>query len=518
MMLGEKNYLLDLSSATGEGINELCVGGRLSGRIYVHLGYFRIIDAPEEAVSYSIILEKLYKSSKETELFTIELTDYMPKGLTYKDFKENRNHFIINVAKDLGLGIITNDNTLISMAQSLGIDIIKIPYRSVFPSFTKFFEGDVMSVHLKEGVPPMIKRGKPGEWKLEYIGTEPTSRSELEALLREVHEYSVSASESVKEIIRPGSLIAQVGHYRIVATKPPLSDGMEITIVKPLRKLRLSDYRISRKLLERFEKRAEGILIAGAPGMGKTTFAQALAEFYYEKGKIVKTVESPRDMQLPPEITQLSKTYATSEELHDVLLLSRPDYTIYDEMRDTNDFELFTDLRLAGVGMVGVVHATSPIDAVQRFISRVDLGMIPSIIDTVVFIKNGDVEKVYTLETTVKVPHGLTESDLARPVVIVRNAETDEPEYEIYVFGERTFVVPIKKTMTRQYHIAEKQVRRVLSHYVPDDEITLESNSENKMLIKVPPEYMPMIMGKTRKKLDKISRQTGIQIEITPTS
>jgi predicted PilT family ATPase len=53
---------------------------------------------------------------------------------------------------------------------------------------------------------------------------------------------------------------------------------------------------------------------------------------------------------------------------------------------------------------------------------------------------------------------------------------------------------------------------------MPDDEITLESNSENKMLIRIPPEYMPMIMGKTRKKLDRISRQTGIQIEIVPIS
>ncbi len=65
-------------------------------------------------------------------------------------------------------------------------------------------------------------------------------------------------------------------------------------------------------------------------------------------------------MILPNEITQISKTYASSEEIHDLLLLSRPDFTIFDEMRDTADFQLYIDLRLAGVGMVGVVHATSP--------------------------------------------------------------------------------------------------------------------------------------------------------------
>ena len=289
---------------------------------------------------------------------------------------------------------------------------------------------------------------------------------------------------------------------------------MEITIVKPLRKLRLSDYSVSSKLLERFEKQAEGILIAGAPGMGKTTFAQALAEFYYEKGKIVKTVESPRDMQLPPEITQLSKTYATSEEIHDILLLSRPDYTIYDELRDTKDFELFADLRLAGVGMVGVVHATSPIDAIQRFIGRVELGMIPSIIDTVIFIKNGDIEKVYTLETTIKVPHGLTESDLARPVVVVKDFYTGDPEYEIYVFGERTFVVPVKKKATVQQRKMAKRVLRVLAKYVPEEDIEITTAGTDRIIITIPAEYAPIALSKSKKKLDRLRKQLGVKFEV----
>ena len=55
-------------------------------------------------------------------------------------------------------------------------------------------------------------------------------------------------------------------------------------------------------------------------------------------------------------------------------------------MRTDEDFRLYVDLRLAGIGMVGVVHAASPIDAIQRFINRVELGMIPSIIDTVLIL------------------------------------------------------------------------------------------------------------------------------------
>jgi ATPase len=179
--------------------------------------------------------------------------------------------------------------------------------------------------------------------------------------------------------------------------------------------------------------------------MGKTTFAQALAEYYMRMGKVVKTVESPRDMVLPDEITQYSKHYATLGELHDILLLSRPDYTVFDEMRTDEDFKLYADLRLAGIGMIGVVHATSPIDAIQRFIGRVELGMIPSIVDTVIFIKNGVVEKVYELRMTVKLPTGLREAELSRPVIEVRDFLTGELEYEVYTFGEQTVVVPVKK-------------------------------------------------------------------------
>jgi len=208
--------------------------------------------------------------------------------------------------------------------------------------------------------------------------------------------------------------------------------------------------------------------------MGKTTFAQALAEYYLRKGKIVKTIESPRDMRLPPQVTQYSKAYASPDELHDVLLLSRPDYTVFDEMRTDEDFKLYVDLRLAGIGMVGVVHATSPIDALQRFIRRVDLGMIPSIIDTVVFIDKGEVSKVYIVNMTVKLPTGLREADLARPVVEVRDFITDELEYEIYTFGDETIVVPVKKLVRSSI---EYKLKEVILKELPSANIKVNGNS-----------------------------------------
>ena len=44
--------------------------------------------------------------------------------------------------------------------------------------------------------------------------------------------------------------------------------------------------------------------MAGPPGSGKRTLASSLAQFYTRGGKIVKTFESPRDLQVPDEVTQ----------------------------------------------------------------------------------------------------------------------------------------------------------------------------------------------------------------------
>ena len=66
----------------------------------------------------------------------------------------------------------------------------------------------------------------------------------------------------------------------------------------------------------------------------------------------------------------------------------------------------------------------SPLDAVQNIIGKVELGMIPQIVDTIIFMSGGMVKKVYEIKLTVKVPHGITEADLARPLVEVRDFES----------------------------------------------------------------------------------------------
>jgi ATPase len=357
------------------------------------------------------------------------------------------DYLIIKIARETKSTLLTSDRILYETAKVYNVDCLFIEKEGLSienPPFLDLFTDDTISVHIIENTKVKRKRGKPGEWYLEEID-KVYGNKDIEDLIDKIIYIARNRRDSFIEQEKKNSLIIQLGIFRIVIVKPPLSDAYEITIVKPSKILRIEDYNLNEKIVERLKEKSEGIVIVGKPGSGKTTFAQALAEYYLSMKKIVKTIESPRDLILSPDIVQYSKNYSTDEEIHDILLLSRPDYVIFDEMRDTRDFKLYIDLRLAGIGMIGVAHAERPIDIVHRLLSRTELGLIPQIIDTIIYINKGQIEKVYYLNLTVKIPHGLKEEDLARPVVEVRDFITNDLEYEIYTFGEEIMVVPIKK-------------------------------------------------------------------------
>ena len=354
----------------------------------------------------------------------------------------------------------------------------------------EFFDETTMSVHLKQGLPPYAKKGSPGNWYLEKIGEDPLSAELIEELAIEIIEMVRVDDHSFVEIEKNGAVVAQLREFRIVITRPPFSNDVEITAVHPLVTLSLKDYSIDSKLDKRLQK-AEGILVAGAPGAGKSTFSAALANYYLEQGKVVKTLESVRDLQVKPEITQYTKLEGSLENSADILLLVRPDFTIFDEVRTTKDFQIYADFRLSGVGMVGVVHSSSAIDAIQRFIGRIELGMLPSIIDTIVFIEGGDISTVLIIKMTVKVPHGFRDKDLARPVVEVRDFRTTRLSYEIYSFGQDIVINPINPIEPKDSFMREEHFKKeFLSKKKKDKKIELDIKvSKQKILIKADPVY-----------------------------
>jgi len=460
-------------------------------------------------------INKIRELSKKLE-FNLEFSGKRPNAyeIKYARFGEI-DSLIRELAYDENASLMTSDKTQAMVAEAKGIHVVFIEIKKLFKKLKleKFFDETTMSIHLRENVVPYAKKGTPGKWKFVAVGDTKLTRDDIKDISHEIIEESTIAKDAFIEIERAGSTIAQLGKFRIVITKPPFSDGWEITAVRPVKTLSLEDYKLSEKLNKRIAEQAEGILIAGSPGMGKSTFAQALAMFYSEKEKIVKTIEAPRDLVLPENITQYAISHGSAQEIHDVLLLSRPDYTIFDEMRNTSDFQLFADLRLSGIGLAGVVHATNPIDAIQRFVGRIELGVIPQVIDTVIFIKNGFIDKILSLKMVVKVPTGMTEADLARPVVIVSDFETNKLEYELYSYGEETVVVPvISNHKTPKDKLAEKTIKDIFRHY--SDDVKVDVVSENKCIVYVPEDRISKIIGRQGKNIGEIEKRLGMSIDI----
>ena len=472
-------------------------------------------------------LQKLQELQDEGEL----AVSFKGKRPTNYDIKYAKSGEIDSIIRDIARSemgtLLTNDKVQAEVAKSQGIPVYfyeqKIMDKPL--SIEKYFDDETMSVHLKENVVPMAKKGIPGHIDFVVLNEKRYTYRELQEIVDEILDKAKNDPKTYLESEKKGSYVVQSREYRISIAYPPFSEGLEITALRPVANIDLDEYHLSDKLLERIRTNAEGILISGSPGAGKSTFVQAIGKYYSSKlNKVVKTMESPRDLQLPDEITQYAPLEGSMENTADVLLLVRPDYTIYDELRKNTDFSIFADMRLAGVGMIGVVHATRPIDAIQRIASRVELGVIPSIVDTSIYIENGQVTSVYETKMTVKVPTGMKEADLARPVIEVRDFETGELKNEIYTYGEQTIVMDInlvngsgsddayKSSVER---IAEQEILRKVKKLVPKKaKVDVEVVSPERANIYIPEEFIPKIIGKNGKRIAEIEEQIGISLGV----
>jgi ATPase len=457
--------------------------------------------------------------------FTVEYVGRRPTSTEIGGAHEGEIDAVIrDTAAEHSATLLTSDAVQAEVARAKGIVVEyiepEVDDEETFESLDieRFLDQTTMSLHLKTGVGPMAKRGDIGDMHYETIREEPSTEAEMRAFIKNIETATRHSPEGFVELDQPGMRIIQFRDMRIAIAQPPFADGIEITAVRPIVKTDLDDYEMADTLRDRLTKHQRGALISGAPGAGKSTFAQAIAEFLADSDYAVKTMEKPRDLQVGPNITQYTELGGSMENTADSLLMVRPDYTIYDEVRKTSDFRTFADMRLAGVGMIGVVHATRAIDALQRLVGRVELGMIPQVVDTVVYIEAGQVHTVYNVTTEVKVPYGLMQEDLARPVVVISDFETGEPAYEIYTFNRQVVTVPLEdgddgERETGVNRIAKNEIEREIKS-VARGKVDVDLQGGNNAIVYVEENDISYVIGKGGGRITDIEDRLGIDIDV----
>ncbi len=506
-----KNYLLSASVLVSGTATEF-LKKEMIGKIYIpnfYIEYFRKL-SKEGILKGELGLEELkkLKNLKKKNLFVIEF--FGPNFIKTEDIFNETISLASIIDKDYILLVADELEALSCESKDIEYQLVKISLKN---PLTQYFDKNTMSIHIKAGREITLKKGKPGEILIEQ--GKKINEKKVKKLVDSIIEYANSSEDSYIEKDENNCVIAQLEDIRVVIVKPPLSEVLEITAVRPVKKTSIEDYNLDEKLLDRL-KEERGILIAGSPGSGKSTFVQAVID-YIKENRIVKTIESPRDLQVSPEITQLALYRTDEDDIRNILLLSRPDVTIFDEIRNPGHISLYADLRLTGIGMLGVIHATKPIDAVHRILNKVDIGLISQVIDTIIFISKGKVEKVLILEDKVKVPTGMQEADLARPVVEVRDFNSKKLLYEIYTYGEQTVVMQVEKEpRSKILEAATDAIKEKLRKYikVPFD---VEVISQDRIKLLVAEKHIPNIIGRQGKNIEKIENELGIKITVEKT-
>lgn len=522
-----KKYVPDISVIVDGGVTELVSTGELDGAAII-VPEVVVLELESQATRGQ---ETGYKGLNELE----ELREFCEEGKIGLEFKGHQGFnyegglpgssrmdaLIRKLVRKVGSILITNNQIQASVARSAGLSVcLHKPKEDESATsldrleLLDFFDDQTMSVHLRANTVPKAKRGTPDAVTLESIDSEKLSSDCLEELTQQIVEVADVHPSGFIEMDSGGASVVQLGNIRIAIAKPPFSDAIEITATRPVKKTTVDDYSYSDLIKDRLKQSHRGVLVAGAPGMGKSTLVQALSEFLRTSGWVVKTMEKPRDLDVSDEISQYRDLDGEMANTAKVLLLTRPDYTIFDEMRGTTDFEVFADLRMSGVGLIGVVHATKAIDSLQRLVGRVELGMIPQIVDTVLHIDGGDIKKVFDVEMAVKTPTGMEQGDLSRPVIEVRDFKTGNLSYEIYTFGEQVVVVPLTgKERNRMWDLAAGEIEYQLEREFSFD-FELEIKSDNRIAIYVADRNVPAILGRGGKRIDGLESKLGLKIDV----
>lgn len=342
---------------------------------------------------------------------------------------------------------ITSDIVQAEVAKAKGLDVLYLkPHAGEFSplSIDQFFDETTISVHLKERVKPTARKGNIERSEIVTLRESPLSEYELRQMAQEILERAKRDPDGFVEVELKGVTVVQIGSMRIAIMRRPFSDGMNITAFRPVLREQYNPNLLTSEIKTCLAQKSSGILIAGPPGSGKTTLVQTIASYLLESGQQVCTMENPRDLQVPDSVTQFSALDGSMRKTGDVLTLIRPDHVIFDEIRVEEDFQVYTDMRLAGIGIIGVVHSQTPCDALQRFINRVDFSTIANAIDTLIFVDEKAKLSVYGLTLAVGKPTGMQDISKNCPIIKLSRRSDGVTVCDAFCYEGQIIVLPVE--------------------------------------------------------------------------
>ncbi|MHA1864913.1 MAG: KH domain-containing protein, partial [Candidatus Heimdallarchaeaceae archaeon] len=126
------------------------------------------------------------------------------------------------------------------------------------------------------------------------------------------------------------------------------------------------------------------------------------------------------------------------------------------------------------------------------------------------------IRKVYTLSIKVKLPSGLKERDLSRPVVEVKDFHSHKLEYELYTFGEQIVVTPVQQTHSINEHVAisRKKIKRILKQYSGVHDFEFKITDSNSITLFVRNSDRAKIIGKSGKTIEKIESALNLNVDV----
>ena len=99
------------------------------------------------------------------------------------------------------------------------------------------------------------------------------------------------------------------------------------------------------------------------------------------------------------------------------------------------------------------------------------------------------------------------ESDLARPVIEIRDFLSKELEYEMYTYGEQTVVIPVTSKRKKKVLGFEEEIKSLVKKPV----IKIK---DNKAIIKVRGQELRNLIGKKGDRIRRLEKKYGLSIEV----